>query len=118
MDPDMVFFNAFADELEKIAKRKGATIVGGLFTPAAGLAAEKGKGWRTTGGALLGGGLGHGLGRLAGLGLGGGPRAEMARALLAGLGGTVGGATGAYLAHGPDKPGRIRKPKGAKRAKK
>lgn len=86
-------------EADKEAGRTDATIVGGLFSPFAGLAAEKGKGWRTTGGALLGDIAGSQVGDMAGRAVGG-PVGQIGGATLGRL---AGGAGGAYVAHGPDK---------------
>lgn len=94
-----MFYAAFMDEMKKVAEgRIPATIVGGLAGPLAGLASEKGKGWRTAGGALLGHVTGSTLGSLAGMAT----KNPLARILLANLGGAAGGAGGAYLAHGKD----------------
>lgn len=97
-----VFMNGFVDELEKLSGQTGAAIVGGLAGPFAGLAAEKGKGWRTAGGAMLGGIGGSTIGALLGAAAGRGPRGMMARNALSSLGGMAGGSFGAALAHGKD----------------
>lgn len=79
-----------ATAFEKTAGRKAATVTGALLGPFAGLAAEKGRGWSTAAGGLLGG------------------------ALL----GPVGGGAGAYLAHGEneEKKGKSKKSKKSKKS--
>lgn len=90
----------FKDGFEKVAGRTASTVVGALGSPGAllsGTAAEKGKGWRTTGGSIAGNIVGSIPGLLArnpGLAVGGA---------------LAGGATGAYLAHGKDRTRKQRK---------
>jgi len=89
-------------EATKEAGRAAATAVGALGSPGAilsGTAAEKGKGWRTSGGSLVG----NTIGALAGGALGSltGPAGMMAGGL---AGASLGGALGAWLSHGEDTP--------------
>lgn len=112
----------FTTEFEKTAGRGGATAVGGMLPVASGLAADEGKGWQTTGGAVLGSIAGAALGRrLSGvnakklsasvtkrmsknLPVKSGDISKAKKLLLSGAAGSAaGGAGGAYLAHGKDK---------------
>lgn len=99
----------FVDELKKTADRDTATIVGMPLGPLAGLAAEKGKGWRTAGGAFAGMLAGHTLGRAAHLLPGGSSKAFMGKHLLQTLMSMGGGGLGARLAHGPDTKAKDKK---------
>ena len=107
------FMQGVSDELEKIADRATATGTGALSPILAGITSEKGKGWRTFGGSMLGGMAGGALGRAGGqaaFGRGTG-RAAAGRIISQLLGGMAGGAGGAYLAHGKDKPKKTKSKK-------
>lgn len=74
----------------------GIGMGGAIFGPLSGLAADKGKGWSTAGGALLGGAAGGAAGAIPGA-LSGNPALAQT---LAALGMMTGGYTGARWGHG------------------
>ena len=85
----------------KYAGQGAAAAVGTIAPIFAGLGAEKGKGWKTTGGALLGN-LGGGiLGGAVGYALTRNPDMIMESAR---VGGHIGAGVGAYVAHGKNTP--------------
>jgi len=99
-----IIWEAFEDELEKMAGQTAATFGGavpGIFAAGAPLGASDGKRLRTWGGALTGQILGGIVGSmLTGSRMGG---------ILPGV--MAGGALGANLAHGPNKRKRVRRRK-------
>lgn len=107
----MTFYEAFNEEMNKLSGRTEAAIVGAPFGPLAGLAAEKGKGWRTAAGGALGSIGGSIAGSIAGAPLGGGRHGAAIRRALQYGGIMGGGAGGAYYAHGPNKGKKKKKGK-------
>jgi hypothetical protein len=100
----------YKDANEKVAGRTAATIIGGsptyLGPLLSGVAADDGRGLRTTGSSILGsliGGL-AGIGAIAATGATGGA-ALIPLSLLS----MAGGATGAYFGHGEDKKDKGKK---------
>lgn len=87
---------AFVKQAEKDRHQRDVAILAPLVGPFSGLAAEKGRGWATAGGAMLGS-IG---GRAAGLGLGALTGNPVAKGVLARTGSLAGGSAGAYYAHG------------------
>jgi hypothetical protein len=96
--------NYYTGEREKLAGRKASAIIGALGTGGSvlsGAGAEDGKGMQTSMGSYAGRELGRVAGRAFFKGKGKKPRS----AAIVGdtIGGTLGGAAGAYLAHGKNR---------------